>query len=93
MVMDYVENGRMLSATWDAIHDDANKRLVLYQDISRIMLSLAQVQFPRIGSLTMDDYGVVSLANRPLGLHLHQLENDKIPTGIPRDLTYATTDT
>lgn len=91
--MDYVDNGRMLSATWDTVHEDVNKRAVLFQDISRIMLSLAQVQFPRIGSLTMDNYGVVSLANRPLGLHLHQLENDEIPTGIPRDLTYATTDT
>ncbi|KAG7148048.1 hypothetical protein HYQ46_003091 [Verticillium longisporum] len=58
-----------------------------------VMLSLAQVQFPRIGSLTMDNYGVVSLANRPLGLHLHQLENDEISTEIPRNLTYATTDT
>lgn len=93
IVMDYVENGCMLSASWDIVHDDVSKRLTLYRDISRFMLSLAQVQFPRIGSLTMDNYGVVSLANRPLGLHLHQLENDEISTEIPRNLTYATTDT
>ncbi|RMZ76687.1 hypothetical protein DV738_g4851, partial [Chaetothyriales sp. CBS 135597] len=92
MIVDYVGNGRMLSASWDAINGDVNKRQTLYRDISRIMLSLARVPFPRIGSLTMDNYGVVSLANRPLGLHLHELENDEIPTGIPRTLTYAATD-
>lgn len=57
------------------------------------MLSLARVPFPRIGSLTMDDRGVVSLTNRPLTLQLHQLENEGIPTHIPRSLTYPSSDT
>ena len=93
LLLDYVDDGQMLSKSWDTLHNDANKRSVLFHDISRIMLSLAKVQFPRIGSLTIDNDGVVSLANRPLGLHLHQLENAGISTSIPRDLTYATTDT
>ncbi|KAL2755358.1 hypothetical protein ACRALDRAFT_1076969 [Sodiomyces alcalophilus JCM 7366] len=93
MVMDYVANGRMLSAAWHVVDNDINKRRALYQGISRIMLGMAQVPFRQIGSLTIDDCGVVSLANRPLGLHLHQLENEEISTGIPRNLTYASTDT
>lgn len=40
----------------------------------------------------MDDHGVVSLTNRPLTLQLHQLENEDIPTHMPRQLTYAATD-
>lgn len=93
MVMDYVEDGQMLSDAWDTIYDDTNKRLDLYRDLSRIMLSLAGTQLSRIGSLTMDNRRLVSLTNRPLELHLHKFENDEIPTGIPRDTMYTTTET
>jgi len=92
MLLGYVEDGRMLSESWHTLRNDDNKRTSLVRDIARIMLSLAQVQFPRIGSLTIDDHAIVSLTNRPLTLQLHQLENEAIPTNIPRDLTYATTD-
>ncbi|CRK40873.1 hypothetical protein BN1708_008347 [Verticillium longisporum] len=36
IVMDYVENGCMLSASWDIVHDDVSKRLTLYRDIPRL---------------------------------------------------------
>ena len=57
------------------------------------MLLLAQSSFPRIGSLTIDNRGVLSLTNRPLTLQLQQLENRGIPTNIPRNLTYFAADT
>lgn len=93
LLVDFVEDGRMLSETWDTLQEDRNKRMALFRDVSRMMLSLAQVQFPRIGSLTIDNHGVVTLTNRPLTLQLHQLENQGIQTSIPRALTYDTSDT
>jgi hypothetical protein len=93
LLVDYVDNGRMLSETWRDHHGDSDKRRTLFRDLSRIMVSLARVPPPRIGSLTMDDGGVVTLANRPLMLQLHQLENEGIPTHMPRDMTYTTTET
>jgi hypothetical protein len=56
------------------------------------MLALGNIPLPRIGSFTMDNDGVVRLANRPLTLQIHQLENEGIPTKIDRDTTYATTE-
>lgn len=93
LVVDFVKDGRMLSETWKAQHDDRNRRVTLFRDVARIILSLAKVPFPRIGSLTIDDCGVVTLTNRPLALQLHQLENLGVQTGIPRDLTFETPET
>lgn len=56
------------------------------------MLALGKIPLPRIGSLTMDDEGVISLTNRPLTFQLHQLENEGIPTDIDRGMTYVTTE-
>ncbi|ODA83558.1 hypothetical protein RJ55_02072 [Drechmeria coniospora] len=91
MLLDFV-HGRMLSETWDTLREDDERRRTLYRHISQTMLSLARFHFPRIGSLTMDNHGVVGLRHRPLTLHLHQLENEGVPTDIPRDSTYTTSD-
>lgn len=82
----------MLSECWDSQRHDQDRRANLFASLSRIILSLARVPFPRIGSLTIDNHGVVSLANRPLTCTLHQLENCGIPTDIPRNLTFTTAD-
>ena len=82
----------MLSKTWETLRHDRDRRANLFRDLSRIMLSLAQLPFPRIGSLTIDNRGVLSLTNRPLTLPLQQLENRGIPTKIGRNLTYSTAD-
>lgn len=92
LLVDFVEDGRMLSESWETLRDDHDRRTTLFRDMSRVMLSLARVELPRIGSLTMDDSGIVTLTNRPLTLQLHQLENQGISTSIPRDLNYSTTD-
>lgn len=93
LVIEHVAEGKMLSESWKQHHGDQDRMSNLCRDLSRIMLSLAKVPLPRIGSWTMDDQGVISLTNRPLTFQLHELENRNIPTGIPRDLTYTSVDT
>lgn len=65
LVVDFVRQGRMLSESWDALREDDDRRKTLYRDMSRIMLELARVPLPRIGSFTMDNNGVVSLETDP----------------------------
>ncbi|KMP09532.1 hypothetical protein CIRG_09702 [Coccidioides immitis RMSCC 2394] len=64
----------------------------LYRSISKIMISLAKISQPRIGSWTIDNDGRISLSIRPMYCHLHQLENYAIPSGIPRNMTYTGAD-
>lgn len=82
----------MLSESWETLRHDLDRRTILFRDLSRIILSLGRFPFPRIGSLTIDNCGVLSLTNRPLTCTLQQLENLGIPTDIPRDQTYSSTD-
>lgn len=93
LIVDSVEEGEMLSESWDSLHHDQDRRTYLFAGLSRIMFSLAQVHFPRIGSLTIDNDGIFSPKNRPLICNLQQLENCGIPTDIPRNLRYTTADT
>ncbi|KAI9743717.1 MAG: hypothetical protein M1818_003033 [Claussenomyces sp. TS43310] len=74
----------MLSETWEDLRYDQNRRTTLFKEMAQIMLA--------IGSMTIDNSGVLSLSNRPLTLRLQQLENEGIPTNIKRDLTYSTTE-
>lgn len=83
----------MLSESWESQRHDEERRGNLFRGLSRIILSLARLPFPCIGSLTMDDHGVLGLTNRPLTCSLQQLENCGIPTDIPRNMTYSSTDT
>ena len=82
----------MLSETWSSLRGDGERRARLFRGMARVMLSLAKVPFQRIGSLTIDHHGIASHTNRPLTLELERLENAGIPTDIPKDLTYNTTD-
>ncbi|OJJ36408.1 hypothetical protein ASPWEDRAFT_49912 [Aspergillus wentii DTO 134E9] len=66
---------------------DKTRRRNLFSDLANIMLSLSRIKLPRIGSLTMNNDGVIRLTNRPLTLRLQTLENEDIPT-IPRNSTY-----
>ncbi|KAJ5781828.1 uncharacterized protein N7518_010311 [Penicillium psychrosexuale] len=88
MIISFVRNGQMLSNTWaDHLLSDKIRRQTLFGDIANIMLSLNRVKLPRIGSLTLDDDGLIELKNRPLTLRLQTFENEGIPT-IPRNSTY-----
>ncbi|KAF4508958.1 hypothetical protein G6O67_005276 [Ophiocordyceps sinensis] len=89
LLIEHVDEGNMLSESWKERRGDQDRRANLFRHLSRIMLSLARVPLPRIGSWTVDNRGLLSLTNRPLTFQLHQLENRQIPTHIPRDLTYT----
>lgn len=82
----------MLSETWDEFQHDQDRKVNLFRDLSRVILSLSQIPQPRIGSWTLNSNGILQLTNRPLTLRLQQLENEGIPTNIDRSLTYSATD-
>ncbi|KAK2837016.1 hypothetical protein FQN49_006491 [Arthroderma sp. PD_2] len=95
LVMDYVEgsDGTMLSESWGSLFHDPVRRANLFGDLAQILLAMSQFPLPRIGSLTIDDRGLISLTNRPLTLQIQQLENEGIHTGIPRNGTYSSSET
>ncbi|CAM1501698.1 Fc.00g036820.m01.CDS01 [Cosmosporella sp. VM-42] len=89
LVMEHVDNGEKLSDSWEEHRHDPVRRENLFRGLSQMMLRLAKIPLPKIGSWTMDDRGDLKLTNRPLTLLLHQLENAEISTEIPRDRTYT----
>ncbi|KAF9250514.1 uncharacterized protein N7518_005544 [Penicillium psychrosexuale] len=94
MVIEYIESnrGQMLSSTWLKRNQDPRYRRMLFRDFSRILLSLARIPLPSIGSFVIDKDGYLQLANRPLSLEIQDLENDHIPTNMPRSQTYSAAD-
>ncbi|KAF6787339.1 aminoglycoside phosphotransferase [Colletotrichum sojae] len=84
------KDSQMLSNSWQTHRGDPMRRRNLYAGIARIMLSLARVPQPRIGSFRFHDDGTVTLSNRPLTCAMMILENDGAPRAIPPGRTYAT---
>ena len=93
IVIEYVRKPgcRPLWTTWKEYSHDKHRRTNLFRGLAQVMLNLGKIPLPRIGSLTMDNEAVISLTNRPLNFMLQQLENEGIPTGIERAMTYVTT--
>ncbi|KAB8213342.1 hypothetical protein BDV33DRAFT_66606 [Aspergillus novoparasiticus] len=94
LIIEYIEEtkGKMLSSTWSLKRDDVKLRKNFFRDLSRIYLSLSRTPLPRIGSFIIDNNGFICLQNRPLSLGIQDLENERIPTDMPRDYTYSTVD-
>lgn len=94
LLIEYIEEdrGRMLSSTWSLTRDDVKLRANFCHDLCRIYLSLSRAPLPRIGSFVIDNNGFLRLNNHPLSLGIQGLENERIPTDIPRDYTYSTVD-
>ncbi|EEH03547.1 conserved hypothetical protein [Histoplasma capsulatum G186AR] len=95
LVIEYIEEtqGRMLSSSWfEKNQHDAKLRTNFFRDLARILLSISRIPLPQIGSFIIDDGGFLRLSNRPFSIEMAELENDEIPTHIPRDYTYSTTD-
>ncbi|MCJ1340090.1 hypothetical protein MMC09_005384 [Bachmanniomyces sp. S44760] len=94
LLIEYIEEtqGQMLSNTWNDRQHESNLRKNFFRDLSRILLNVAHVALPRIGSFIIDDDGFLSLTNRPLALEIQDLENEQIPVDIPREFTYSTVD-
>lgn len=80
----------MLSNTWSEKQHDVGLRTNFFKGLSRILLSISRKPLPRIGSFIINTDGYLTLSNRPLSMELQELENEKIPTEIPRDYTYST---
>jgi hypothetical protein len=82
----------MLSESWESRREDKERRSNLFGDLSRIILAMTRIPHHRIAAWTINDRGVLSLTNRPLTGIMQLLENEGIPTDIPRDLTYSNVD-
>ncbi|OAA42208.1 Protein kinase-like domain protein [Metarhizium rileyi] len=81
--------GEKLAWSWAKHCHQKEYRERFFQGLARISLSLNAVPLPRIGSLRFQDDGSIALCNRPLSLYFQMAENEGIPTGIPRNRTYA----
>ncbi|KAG8415139.1 hypothetical protein J3459_011115 [Metarhizium acridum] len=81
--------GCALAASWEEHRHDKAYRQRLLRGIARICLSMNRNPLPRIGSLSLDSTGVVSLSNRPLDMYFQLFENEGVPSGIPRERTYS----
>lgn len=82
----------MLSNTWMEGQHDLKLPTNFFRDLSRIFLNITRVPLPRIGSFIIDMDGFLRLTNRPLSIEIQQLENERVPTDIPRNYTYSTAD-
>ncbi|KAI1799966.1 hypothetical protein F4811DRAFT_565143 [Daldinia bambusicola] len=81
--------GRSLAFSWEKHRHDKAYRQRLFRGMARICLSMNRTPLPRIGSLSFNSTGIVDLSNRPVDMHFHMLENEGIPSGIPRQRTYS----
>ncbi|KAJ6008457.1 hypothetical protein N7540_012433 [Penicillium herquei] len=82
--------GQMRSSTWLERRDNSEYRQTLFRDLSRVLLSLTRISLPAIGSFVVEKDEYLRLKNRPLSVEIQALENDHIPTDMPRDYTYST---
>lgn len=89
LLIEHVEHGEMLWTSWQRRGDNDHRQVNLYRGLAKIMLSLARVPLPRIGSWTMNDDGILSLTNRPLSDLTFFWNKHQIPTGIPRVSSYS----
>ncbi|KMU86677.1 hypothetical protein CIHG_04466 [Coccidioides immitis H538.4] len=94
LLIEYIEEsaGRMLSNTWSEKRHDDRLRGNLFRSLSQILLSITRTPLPCIGSFVIDNNGYLQLTNRPLSLEIQALENENIPTDMPRNYTYSTVD-
>ncbi|KAL2023763.1 hypothetical protein VTK56DRAFT_1477 [Thermocarpiscus australiensis] len=96
MLLEYIgpETGQMLSAAWAQHRHDPRRRARLFHGLARVMLSLARLPQPHMGSFRFNaSDSTVTLTNRPLTCTTIILENSGMPRNIqPRQL-YQSTDT
>ncbi|OAA63353.1 hypothetical protein SPI_03516 [Niveomyces insectorum RCEF 264] len=81
----YVIRNRNLQ---DELQNTPGKVDNLFRSVGRIMLALARVPQPRIGSLSFHDDGTVALDHRPLCCDMILLENEGAPRTMGPTQTY-----
>ncbi|KAI5273016.1 hypothetical protein E4T47_03812 [Aureobasidium subglaciale] len=92
LLLEWVDNGKMLSSSWKEYRHDKRRRSNLYRGMTKMMLDIARVPLPRIGSWTMSNNGTISLTNRPLSDWTGFWNKNNVPTCIPRGMTYGSTE-
>ncbi|KAI9163527.1 hypothetical protein HJFPF1_05144 [Paramyrothecium foliicola] len=93
LLMEHVgsDGAQMLCNTMAEHKEDPERRQNLFRGLTRIMLSLARIPQPRIGSFRFHHDGTVSLSNRYLSCSLALMERDGVPrTTEPDDLHCCT---
>ncbi|KAL2168430.1 hypothetical protein VTG60DRAFT_7291 [Thermothelomyces hinnuleus] len=84
----------MLSATWAQHRHDPRRRARLYRSLARVMLSLARLPQPYIGSFRFNaSDGTITLTNRPLTCTTIIFENSGMPRNVQPRQVYQNTDT
>lgn len=94
LLLEYISpaTGR-LSETWLEYINDAKRRANLYKDMSRMMVSLARLPQPHIGSFRFNTAdGTISLSGRPMFCSMMLFENGGTPHSIQPGETYNCTD-
>ena len=93
MILEYLspDTGQMLSNSWKKHRNDPFCRQNLFRDMACLMLSLANIPQPRIGSFQFHTNRTITLTNRPLHRSVVILENDGALRTIPRNKTYTYT--
>lgn len=94
LLIEFIDESRgmMLSNSLPDGRHHQKPRAIPFRDLSRIFLNITRTSIPRIASFIIDRNGFLRLANRPFSIEIHQLENERIPTDIPRDYAYSTVD-
>ncbi|KAK0716956.1 hypothetical protein B0T26DRAFT_751089 [Lasiosphaeria miniovina] len=96
MLLEHIkpETGQMLSTTWAQRRRDPRRQDRLFSGLACVMLSLARLPQPHIGSFRFNATdGTVALTNRPLTCSTIIFKNSSTPRNIqPRQL-YQSTDT
>lgn len=82
----------MLSNTLNVHREDPTRKQNLFRGMARLILSLARIPQPRIGSFRFHNDGTVTLTNRPLSCTTVILENDGVPRIMERNDTYTCTE-
>jgi hypothetical protein len=90
LIIDFIEEGETLP--WTGLNSRPDLRANLFRDLAKVMLVISRVNLPKIGSFIIENDGRLRLANRPLTLMLHDLENQEIAVDIPRTQTFASVD-
>ncbi|KAM3515401.1 hypothetical protein MY11210_000963 [Beauveria gryllotalpidicola] len=90
LIIETVTSGEMLSESWKENHDNPKLLENLQRGLARIMLSLASVNLPRIGSFRLDHDGYLPLDNRPPSVQTTLHENEGLHLDMPRQATLST---
>ncbi|POR34249.1 Uncharacterized protein TPAR_05549 [Tolypocladium paradoxum] len=86
------DTSRMLAVSFNQGREDSARRQNLFHGMARIMLSLARIPQPHIGSFRFHDDSTITLTNRPLVCTTMLLENDGTPRMMQKDDIYLSTE-